>query len=47
MVDDCCGMLEALALPIKRLETDIHQLAQTDPGPRRCVSCREWDCSLL
>ena len=31
VIDDCCGMLDALAIPIGRLETDIRKQAKTDP----------------
>jgi len=31
IVDDCCGMLDALAIPIGRLEAEIHSLAKADP----------------
>src|SRR2546423_12924594 len=31
VIDDCCGMLDALEIPIGRLETDIRKQAKTDP----------------
>src|SRR5437016_3980022 len=31
VVDDCCGMLDALAIAIKRLEAALHRLAKADP----------------
>jgi transposase len=32
VVDDCCGLLDALATPIARLEREIGALAKPDPG---------------
>jgi transposase len=31
VVDDCCGLLDAVAIPIARLEADTHRLAKDDP----------------
>jgi transposase len=31
IIEDCCGLLDALATPIARLEREIHALAKPDP----------------
>jgi hypothetical protein len=31
IIEDCCGLLEALATPIARLEREITGLAKPDP----------------
>jgi transposase len=31
IIEDCCGLLDALATPIARLEREIHVLAKPDP----------------
>jgi transposase len=35
VVEDCCGLLDALATPIARLEREITGLAKPDPRSRR------------
>ena len=35
IIQDCCGLLDALATPIARLEREITGLAKPDPRSRR------------
>jgi hypothetical protein len=39
IIEDCCGLLDAPATPIARLERQIAALARPDPGSRRSWSC--------
>ena len=42
IVEDCCGLLDALATPIARLEREIAALAKPDPGSRPSWPCPGW-----
>jgi transposase len=42
IIQDCCGLLDALAAPIARLEREIAGLAKPDPGSRPSWSCPGW-----
>jgi transposase len=39
IIEDCCGLLDALATPIARLEREISGLARPDPRSRRSWPC--------
>jgi transposase len=39
IIQDCCGLLDALATPIARLEREIYGLASPTPGSRRSWPC--------
>jgi transposase len=39
IVEDCCGLLDALATPIARLERQIAGLAKPDPRVQALRSC--------
>src|SRR4029450_1400409 len=42
IIQDCCGLLDALAAPIARLEREIAGLAKPDTGARPSWSCPGW-----
>jgi hypothetical protein len=42
IIQDCCGLLDALAAPIGRLERQIAGLAKPTHGSRRFRSCPAW-----
>jgi transposase len=39
ILQDCCGLLDALATPITRLERELHALAKPTHGSRRSWPC--------
>jgi hypothetical protein len=39
IIEDCCGLLDALAAPIARLEAEIAGLAKPDPGVQASWPC--------
>jgi hypothetical protein len=39
IIQDCCGLLDALATPIARLEREIAGLAKPDPRVQALMAC--------
>ena len=45
MVEDLCGLLDAIELPIARLERQIKELAKPDPRVDALQRCQASVCS--